>query len=1054
MQSPLSTPRIIERPRLHQLFQDTLATSHLLLTAPAGYGKSTALRALVAYRPDTHLIQLSAADTDLSRLKTRLKSLLQPHYTILLDDIHLLEAGVEVLAWLKEQFRRAEPRWVLAGRRSPLDLELLLINGQLTHITQRTLAFSQAEAAQLLTAPTAATAWQQRLDGWPLALSLLSRLPSDADLLPTTEAHLFSYLAQTVFVQLPASIRKFMQITAVPLRFSAAMAAELWDGREAAADLLAEVQRRNLYLQTTEQPGFYRYHDLIRDYLLQENRAEEVVIAGKVVDWFLAHDDIDMAVEQAVASRLSQRVATLVADIKLPHFHVGKSYLTYRRWVLTIDEEGLAANPILLLRLGNVLSMMAGYGLEAWDYTKKASRYARAKKDTDTFFKAEINLALLHYREGRFAIARDKITSILANADCEGSPRLFGLRIATLVLGDLAQFSEMPPYFEEAIELAIALGTRNEPLMNRSNRAFFYAIPMGRLREARQELEAVLAHFADSPGWLNQYLIYWCELVASEGDWPALTQTLTELAGTSAQIENIGFFTVLWQQHYQTMLAVVEGDEDEVVDRLTAYEEVAASSPHNLLCAGWLRVWHLRRQRQFARAVEFGERLLAQPNEAAYQKALLALEIDIAQGLKMVMGEEYADIATFSLHKDTMLLLRWRARVQLVRIRALLAIICHGAGILRWRQHWRAVLRAQQRSGYGRILTHRDPDLGIYFWLLGVKENVDFAQAKEALVEIGWVEPLLPMLRGPDDGIRTRTALVLAETGDERGMPALAAALSMETDPATQNVLEKALVHLEQQAPPSLTIQLMGGFSVQRGGEAIGNWSRPVVARLLQYFALNAGIALSKDRILDDLWPEAEPRRAWKNFRTIYSLLRKTLEPYMRPKAPNRYFKIRGETYTFDTHRTAIIDSLEFEQIVLHALAQESTLPQEIADLQSALQNYAPILPQLPYEDWLLRPRQRGQELFIEGCHHLAQVYLSQGNNGEAEVWAKRVLDSAPWLEEAYQTLMRAYARQGKRALALRTYAVVTTNLKAEFDVEPSSLTQWLLEQLQIGKSI
>ena len=90
--------------------------------------------------------------------------------------------------------------------------------------------------------------------------------------------------------------------------------------------------------------------------------------------------------------------------------------------------------------------------------------------------------------------------------------------------------------------------------------------------------------------------------------------------------------------------------------------------------------------------------------------------------------------------------------------------------------------------------------------------------------------------------------------------------------------------------------------------------------RLFQYFAIHAGVSLAKGRILDDLWPETDPVKAWTTFRTIYSRLRKLLEPHMRPKGANRYIVLAGDAYIFDPEGQASIDLLHFQQLVSQAL--------------------------------------------------------------------------------------------------------------------------------------
>jgi DNA-binding SARP family transcriptional activator len=72
----------------------------------------------------------------------------------------------------------------------------------------------------------------------------------------------------------------------------------------------------------------------------------------------------------------------------------------------------------------------------------------------------------------------------------------------------------------------------------------------------------------------------------------------------------------------------------------------------------------------------------------------------------------------------------------------------------------------------------------------------------------------------------------------------------------------------------------------------------------------------------------------------------------------------------------------------------------------------------------------------------------------EAIRWAERAIEEAPWLEEGYQVLMRAWSRLGQRARALRVYEEAVEALRRELQVPPAPLTRWLAERLRRGEPI
>lgn len=1051
-------PRQIERQRVMDLFQRGLAGGHLLLTAPAGYGKSVALRQLAAHRPDTHLIALTPGDADPVSLGNRVAPFLAGHRTILLDDIHLLEGATEACHWLQRQLGTPSPRWLLAGRRLPFDPALLALLGQVTVLSQEVLAFSPAEAQLLVDQPDSPVReWQRRVQGWPLALSLLSRLPPTDDPLPTARSHLFPYLAATVFDRLPDTLRRFVETAAVPLAFHRSLLHALWPDAGEADRLLSEVERRNLYVQPAERPGWLRFHDLIRTFLLQRLGDERQAIGGRVVEWHVAQGNQFQAIEQALDSGLTPRAAELLAELPLTRFHTNTSYLTYRRWVRALDEEALARHPMLLVRLSNVLALAGGYRDEARPLTERAIALAGASGAVPTRLLAQTNRAFLDKLDGRMRSAQTQIEVVLADAACVDYPRAFALRIGTLIYGEMGASATAAGMAEEAVVIARGRGAVNEPMMNRANRMLFFLLPQGRFAQAEDEIHAILAHFADAPGWTAEYLVNLCALYAEQGDWPRLSGVLAQWDDVLTRVESPSIYVRLWRCHFRAVEAVAGGSAEAAEGAQAEYRALAENerSPLHLSGADWLATWHLRRSGDFDAAIRRAESALAASRCAAQFRPRLLLEQALAQGLAFLSGRQ----EHFSLHPEIAVLWRWRWRPQMARLRGLLAVICRRVGHPRWRRHWQAAFAGLSRPGYGEILTALEPQLGLHFWWLGVAEGLAIPEAAAALARIaGGTAALAGLLSAADPQVRSRCARALALAAPEESMAALAEAEQRETDSGVAVRLAEAQAAILGAPPPRLTVQLLGGFALHRGAEAIPDsaWPRPLVRRLFQYFAVNAGAPIPTERLLDDLWPQLEPDRALRNFRTAHSLLRQVLEPFLPPKAPNRYFAVTADTYTFDPEHRAWVDLHAFQATVRGVVADTSApTPGKPPDaFLTALEGYAPVLPDLPYAEWLLACRRETDDLYAAGCFYAARAFLGGGESGAAIAWGRRAVQAAPWREEAYRVLMRAYARRGERAVALHLYQQARESLRDELGVDPAPETVWLAERLAAGQEI
>lgn len=1046
-------PRIIERRSLLERLRRMLEVGHVLLTAPAGYGKSTALHALTSIRPHTYLLRLTVAERDLTVLRARLRTRQQAEHTVLLDDVHLLEGATESVAWLRQRLEHSRPRWILAGRRLPLDAGLLTVSGRATHLTRQDLAFTPAEAAALLDGnPAAGAGWYERLQGWPLAYSLLARLPAGADRLPAAESHLFEYLAAAVFDQLPPALYRFMQTCAVPLRFNEALARHLWSGEDAPA-LLAELQKRDLFLQPAGPPGWWRFHDLVRDFLLAHSPLEPGPPARATIAFLRERDDVEGAIEQALVAGFHRPAARLLAEVSDTFLWDHARHLTFHRWIHSLPREIQDAHPHLLVRLAQSLHYLAGRRPEAWEMLRRAEAIFTRRADQAEVRRLREHKAWFHLSEGAYEESLALTMALLEDPACRGVPRVQLLYLNSISLASLGRFEEARRSLLEAQRLAREMDDPRRVAALGEKMALHVDIPRGRFGPARRALESVVPFYAGRPSYQIQYLLIRADLESATGRWEALAGTVEELQAHVSRLEQPENHQLLWIAYNRAQLALARGDAVAAGQALDRMEARLDGDPVARLCATRLRARQRRAGGDPPGARRLLEETLAEEERCGYYHALLGLERDVLATLHPEQADRFEP-----LHLTTRRLIRWRCRADLVRLRAVLALRCAGRGDTRWRRHAQAVLFARRYAGYPQLLLRRDRALAGAFWRLALTHPPLADAAAAALRALDDPDPVLPLLESDLPAVRARAGRVLAAIGRERAIPSLAAAARREAEDSARQVMRQALEQLENTPPPSLGVTTLGGFALRRGDAVVppDAWPRPIVQRLFCYFALHRGQSLSRDQLMDDLWPGTPPQKAWNTFRTVFSALRKVLEPYLRSRTPMRYVVVRGEQIAVDPHGVMTVDALAFADTVAGLLEQGESgdAAATAGTLLELLPRYATLLPDLPLEDWLVEPRQRLHDLYVEGALLAAQTLLAQGRHSAAVTWAETAVAEAPWLEAAHQTVMRAHARQGKRTLALRAYETACRQLRRELDIEPSPLTQWLAERLRRGESI
>lgn len=339
----------LPRPRLETLLAEAPRPGLTLLSAPAGFGKSTLLAqwAAAAGQPIAWL-SLDETDNDPARFARGLAAALETAGLRLPDDVHALLQARQPLppqailaALLNTLNDRTEPfalllddyqaidaapvhaavtlildhlppamQLLMATRADPpLPLARLRARGLLQEIRARDLRFAREECAAFLNelrgldlSAEQITALEARTEGWAAGLHLAAlSMQHHPD--PAAFVHDFSgshrfvldYLGEEVLGRLPPATHAFLLETAALTRLSGPLCAAAlgWDDAGAASRsqaLLEELERSNLFLMPLdEQRSWYRYHPLFADLLrarLQQSQPDKLpVLQARAAAW-------------------------------------------------------------------------------------------------------------------------------------------------------------------------------------------------------------------------------------------------------------------------------------------------------------------------------------------------------------------------------------------------------------------------------------------------------------------------------------------------------------------------------------------------------------------------------------------------------------------------------------------------------------------------------------------------------------------------------------------------------------------------------------------------
>jgi DNA-binding SARP family transcriptional activator len=212
------------------------------------------------------------------------------------------------------------------------------------------------------------------------------------------------------------------------------------------------------------------------------------------------------------------------------------------------------------------------------------------------------------------------------------------------------------------------------------------------------------------------------------------------------------------------------------------------------------------------------------------------------------------------------------------------------------------------------------------------------------------------------------------------------------------------------------------------------------------------GRALSRDQVLESIWPDMDMDAAANNLRVTINRLSKALEPDRPDGAPAAYIVQQNETYSLNIESNIVIDVVEFAAAVEEGqLAERRGQPAAaLIALRRAVELYGgQYLPDCLYEDWSNVERERLAQLFSEAAMHLSELLNRDGQHHEAIGLAWRVLEYDRAYEAAYRVLMRAHSALGERSTALRLYERCAATLRDDLGVEPLPETTALYQQLR-----
>lgn len=1045
---PTRRSDVLRRPRLLDFLHEYIDRKLVLVSAAAGYGKTSLL---LDFAADTELpvcwYTLDEADADpqvfieylvaaiqrqfphfggrttallrtldparnldecLGALITDIHEEIENFFVLVLDDYHLVEQSAPVAHLLDRLllYLPENAHLILASRVVPSQLTLtrLTARREVAGLGAPDLAFTSDEIRELvqrnygieLSAPVAQEL-AAHSEGWIAGIVLTTPTlwrsfwqPSAQDAGPGSQ--LFEYLAGEVLAQQPPELVEFLLETSTLSPLNVADGNELI-GRADAATLLALAEKRNLFV-TRVQDLDYRYHPLFREFLqarLKQTRpAHFRELQRRAAAMYERHGNLDRAVEYWLAAEDWPSAARVLEVLAEEYYDLGR-WTTLARWLGALPITALENKPALVL-IRAVLTAERGDRAEAQVLFDTALSQFEQRQDRE-------HMARTLLESARYVRDPAPMLERWQQALKRFPRHEFALHAQVyhamgIVLAQHEDFAQALPVLERASELYELANAQQLQAEAETTLGNVYLVTGARARADAHFEKALkywrrLGHAARIAQALNSIAVSRYQ----QGDLPGAAELAQEALSEARASGNLRI-----EAYVLATQGDVLRDRGAAADALAVYTRAAeiAEKIHEEYIITFARVasaevWRAGGELPTAERVLQTALQAATAHHSAYEVAL----VQIALGaLRIAQGE--FDAATRNLEQALPLLERAQTRREVGRALWYLALAA-----FRQKRYAEANRRLRQVGTIGKELGE---DQFLRTDAAQAPELIDFALRRR--IAAAYFRRLSPQLT--------------AASGVARGELALPGAL-----PVTM---------LEESWPP-LEIFTLGEGRVLRDGE-MAVWPTATTKELFFFFATHPQ-RWRKEQLIARLWPEAAHSQANDLFHSSVYRIRRTLS------AESLLF--RDGVYQLNPEAVRWIDVVEFEQLVAEDANSDNPAPDRpvgaaaapIERLERAIALYHGDYLSEFYGDWCAPRRERLRTLYHAALLRLAREWHAAGNAPRTVQLYQMLLESDPLHEEAYRELMRVYIARGQRSAARQTYALCVERLAADLGVEP-----------------
>lgn len=1051
---PTRRRELLSRHRLLEKLKSHLENKLVLLSASAGYGKTSLLidlahqtempvcwltldpldrdpQRFMAYliaalaerfpgvgeSSQNLLNNLKSIETDaealLVALTNELYDRIEEDYLLIVDDYHLLDESPVISSLVNRFLQLVDENChlIISSRTLPEldDVTLMVARDQVAGINHMDLAFQPRELQALYAqnhhkhlSDEKANELINKTGGWITGMAL-----SESAGMQVANVDTYSYLGRQVLDQQPQHIREFLLRTSLPEEFNAEFCeivlGPFYADRQSWLELMGWILDKNLFALPLEDGRWLRYHPLFREFLqsrLKKERPREIQpMLERMVQAYEAVGEWEKAYFTCKQLNDTDALAGLVERAGTPMLQT--ALVTLEGWINALPPATLRSRPGLI-SLRGAISAMKGNLPEANALLDVAVELFKKDDSTDGLALALVRRANTLRGLGLYSDSLKDTNDVLRIAELDNSLQPLyaeALRIQGLTSFRMGESRGAVGFLERSLSLYKELKELRSVSILLAETAMIHAtigdtlIAKNLYKESlnRLRIEKNINAQADT---LNNLAVLYLQL----GEYELASSTFEEGLKCARNSGN---------HRAEALILVGLGDLYSEIEEFGATEqaynqaETVASDISGFFISNYLILARanlalLRKDVESAHdfLLLFQKKLKINPSN--YERGLWAL----LEGRYQLLIGEYKKAANLLIEAKSRFLEDGRD------------VECQWSRIWLMATYGQADMLQQARFEFTNFIESRDKTN--HASLIAMHQASPWLSSLQNDAEIGGsIGSLLEKSRQLGEGM----------PGYRRSLRRLAQSIEMPS--------------------AGLKIRAFGRAEVVVNGRAlnVSDWRTQSVRDLFFYF-LHVQEPLTKEQIANVLWLDIEdPQAIKKRFKhEIY---------WLRRAAGRNVITLDGEHYRFNRDLDYEYDVEAFESYLKHAQQTQDVI-ERIGFYRKATELVeGSYLVELD-ADWMLLERERLGRIYRSALDELAHLYLDTNQIEDCLAICKIALEQDRFNELIYQVELRAFAAKGDRASAIRRFQEFRALLADELDLEPSEELQLTYRELII----